>query len=96
VQVFVHDVEHVLLPVLMILMYLTPILYPLSLVPENLRRLVAINPFNWVVARLRESLLDGRIVLHLSDALALAVAIALFAGGLWVFRRLSPHFEDFV
>ena len=34
-QVFVQDVEHVLMPVLMILMYLTPILYPLSLVPEQ-------------------------------------------------------------
>ena len=96
VQVFVHDVEHVLLPVLMILMYLTPILYPLSLVPENLRGLIAANPFNWVVARLREALLDGRISFGWSDLLALIVALALFAGGNWVFRRLSPHFEDFV
>jgi hypothetical protein len=24
------------------------------------------------------------------------VAIALFAGGRWIFLRLSPHFEDFV
>jgi lipopolysaccharide transport system permease protein len=96
VQVFVHDVEHVLLPVLMILMYLTPILYPLTLVPENLRQLIAVNPFNWVVARLREALLDGRIIVRWSDLLALIVALALFACGRWVFRRLSPHFEDFV
>jgi len=96
VQVFVHDVEHVLLPVLMILMYLTPILYPLSLVPQNLRSLVAVNPFSWVVARLREALLDGRLGVQWSDLLALIVALALFAGGRWVFRRLSPHFEDFV
>ena len=95
-QVFVRDVEHVLMPILMILMYLTPILYPLSLVPENLRSVVAVNPFNWVVARLREALLDGRIVFRWSDLLALMVALALFAGGRWVFRRLSPHFEDFV
>jgi hypothetical protein len=30
------------------------------------------------------------------DAVALAVALALFFGGRWVFRRLSPHFEDFL
>jgi lipopolysaccharide transport system permease protein len=95
-QVFVRDVEHVLMPVLMILMYLTPILYPLSLVPANLRSAVAANPFNWVVARLREALLDGRIAVHASDALAVMVALLLYAGGRWVFRRLSPHFEDFV
>ena len=44
-QVFVRDVEHVLMPVLMILMYLTPILYPLTLVPEAMRPWVAANPF---------------------------------------------------
>jgi len=95
-QVFVHDVEYVLMPLLMILMYLTPILYPLSLVPESLRGFVAANPFGWVVERLRAALLDGRLALEWYDALALAVALTLFAGGRWVFRRLSPHFEDFV
>jgi len=95
-QVFVHDVEYVLMPLLMILMYLTPILYPLSLVPESVRGFVAASPFGWVVARLRAALLDGRLALGTPDALALAVALALFAGGRWVFRRLSPHFEDFV
>ena len=95
-QVFMRDVEHVLMPVLMILMYLTPILYPLSLVPATLRGFVAANPFGWVVGRLREALLDGRLDVHASDAIALVVALLLLVGGGWVFRRLSPHFEDFV
>jgi lipopolysaccharide transport system permease protein len=95
-QVFVKDVEHVLMPVLMMLMYLTPILYPLTLVPEQLRPWVAVNPFNWVVGRLRDGFLEGRMALRVSDAVALAVALVLFMAGRWVFRRLSPHFEDFV
>jgi lipopolysaccharide transport system permease protein len=95
-QVFVRDVEHVLMPVLMILMYVTPILYPLALVPEGLRPWVAANPFGWLVDRMRDALLEGRIAPQGSDAVALAVALALFAGGRWVFRRLSPHFEDFL
>jgi lipopolysaccharide transport system permease protein len=95
-QVFIKDVEHILLPVLMILMYLTPILYPLSLVPENVRPWVAANPFGYLVGRLRDALLDGRLALHWADAVAVVVAFGLFAGGRWVFVRLSPHFEDFV
>jgi len=95
-QVFVKDVEHVLMPLLMMLMYLTPILYPLTLVPEGIRPWVAANPFNWVVSRLRDGLLEGRLSLQSSDALAVAIAVALFVAGRWVFRRLSPHFEDFV
>src|SRR5438105_3416368 len=95
-QVFIRDVEHVLLPVLMILMYLTPILYPLTLVPEQLQPWVAANPFGWLVGRLREALLDGRIGLEPSDFVAAVAAIAIFCAGRAVFRRLSPHFEDFV
>jgi len=95
-QVFVRDVEHVLAPLLTILMYLTPILYPLTLVPEGVRPWVAANPFGWLVDRLRDALLDGRLALHWSDGLALVVAAAMFYAGRWIFRRLSPHFEDFV
>ena len=95
-QVFVKDVEHILMPVLMILMYLTPILYPISLVPASMKPWVAANPFGYLVDRLRDALLDGRLSVGWSDALAVLVAVALFAGGRWIFRRLSPHFEDFV
>jgi lipopolysaccharide transport system permease protein len=80
----------------MITMYLTPILYPLTLVPESARPWVAANPFGWLVARLREALLDGRLVPRWSDAVALVAALLLFFAGRWVFRRLSPHFEDFL
>ena len=95
-QVFIRDIEHVLMPVLMIMMYLTPILYPLTLVPERVQPWIAANPFSWIVARMRDALLDGRLALQWSDAVALAFALALLFAGRWVFRRLSPHFEDFV
>jgi ABC-type polysaccharide/polyol phosphate export permease len=95
-QVFIRDIEHILLPVLMILMYLTPILYPLSLVPENVRPWVAANPFGYLVERMRDALLDGRLALSWGDGVAVLVAAVLFAGGRWIFMRLSPHFEDFV
>lgn len=95
-QVFVRDVEQVLMPILMIGMYLTPILYPLALVPERVRPWVAANPFGWLVGRMRDALLEGRLAFQLADAVALGVALTMFAGGLWMFRRLAPHFEDFV
>ena len=95
-QVFIRDIEHILMPVLMILMYLTPILYPLSLVPEGMKPWVAANPFGYLVGRLRDALLDGRLNPTWGDAVAVVVSISGFAAGRWIFLRLSPHFEDFV
>jgi homopolymeric O-antigen transport system permease protein len=94
--VFIRDIEHILLPVLMILMYLTPILYPLSLVPESMRSWVAANPFGYLVGRLRDALLEGQIAPSWGDTVAVLVAFVVFFAGRWIFRRLSPHFEDFV
>lgn len=95
-QVFIKDVEHILMPVLMILMYLTPILYPITLVPEEMKPWVAANPFGYLVERLRDALLEGHLAIQPGDAVAVIAAAALFAGGRWIFLRLSPHFEDFV
>ena len=77
-------------------MYLTPILYPLTLVPEDLQPWVAANPFGWLVGRMRDALLDGRLALEWGDAAATAGALLVFFAGRWVFRRLSPQFEDFL
>ena len=81
----------------MMLMYLTPILYPLTLVPEGVRPWVAANPFNWLVGRLRDGAARRPTRAAASTTLAARDRrIALFVAGRWVFRRLSPHFEDFV
>ena len=42
------------------------------------------------------ALLEGRLAPRWGDAVALAAALALYFAGRWVFRRLSPHFEDFL
>ncbi len=95
-QVFIRDIEHVLPPLLMIGFYLTPIVYPPSAVPAAVQPWLAANPFAWVVGRLRDALLHGDLSLRASDFVAVLVAAALFLAGRWIFRRLSPRFEDYL
>jgi lipopolysaccharide transport system permease protein len=94
-QTLLRDVEHVVQVVLQVLFYATPILYPASLVPESMRRLVAGNPLGWITERLREVLFHGSGLVAGDAAIALLCVAVLFAG-LWFFERLSPHFEDFL
>ncbi len=93
-QVFLKDVEHVLAPVLMILFYATPVLYPLSRVPDPYSKLMALNPAAHVLEAIRAALMRGEwavaeVVGMLFVGLGLAALCKL------LFNRLSPHFEDF-
>ncbi|HET7730308.1 MAG TPA: ABC transporter permease [Usitatibacter sp.] len=94
-QTLLRDVEHAVQVVLMLFFYGSPILYPAAIVPEWARVWVEANPLGWFSERLREVLLLGGGLVA-GDAVAAAGCVAAFAAGMWVFERLSPHFEDFL
>ncbi len=94
-QTVLRDVEHGVASLLVFIFYATPILYPVSLVPEWLRGWVHFSPFAYFSERLREILLLGSGPVA-EDALIALVAVGVLFGGLWFFERLSPHFEDFL
>ena len=94
-QTFLKDVEHGVGIVLNMIFYATPILYPLTFVPEAWRGALAMNPLAYFSERLREVLMI-QPSLAASDAVAALGCVAVFAAGLWMFKRLSPYFEDFL
>ena len=94
-QTLLKDVEHGTSLVLMIVFYATPILYPLSFVPEAWREALKANPLAYFSERLREVLFANSGLVAADLAMALACAFA-FLAGLWIFNRVSPHFEDFL
>jgi ABC-type polysaccharide/polyol phosphate export permease len=94
-QTLLRDVEHGLQVVLTMLFYASPILYPASLIPASMRAWVEMNPLAWFSERIREMLLKGA-GFEAGDLVMTVACVVIFAAGLWVFERLSPHFEDFL
>jgi lipopolysaccharide transport system permease protein len=94
-QTLLRDVEHVVQVVLMLVFYASPILYSIAIVPEHWRALAQASPIAWWSERMREVLLQGA-GLQWADAGYALACVAVFAAGLWLFERLSPHFEDFL
>jgi ABC-type polysaccharide/polyol phosphate export permease len=94
-QTLLRDIEHGLGVAMTVLFYATPILYPSSLVPAAIQPYLGMNPLAWFSERLREVLLQGSGLVA-GDALVAAACLAVFFAGLWIFDRLSPHFEDFL
>lgn len=95
-QVFIRDLEHIIPTLMMFWFFTSPILYSPNFIPEQYRWIFSINPFTWIAGRFRSLLVDGQLMPNLLDLVALVVALTVFALGLWLFRRLSPHFEDFL
>jgi len=95
-QVFVRDVAHFLPPLMTFWFFSTPILYSLSLLPDNWATLMKLNPMTWYVDRLRDFLLFGNYDLSAVDLLVPLLSILVFWITLFFFRRFSGHFEDFL
>jgi lipopolysaccharide transport system permease protein len=93
INVFVRDLGQLLPQVLTLWFFLTPIFFQVEMIPERIRPWIAVNPVVAYVETIRHSLIGS------GDSHWLAMfatsAIALLVGGL-LFRRLAPHFEDFL
>jgi ABC-type polysaccharide/polyol phosphate export permease len=93
-NVFVRDIGQILGLVLMLWVFLTPIFYPASAYPPRLAFLLALNPLALLVEAHRDILLRG-VLPGVARLTVLAIfAVATFAAGHWLFRRLRPGFAD--
>ncbi|MEH6719927.1 MAG: ABC transporter permease [Aurantimonas endophytica] len=93
-NVFSRDVAQVMSVVLQLWFWLTPVVYPANIVPENLRWVVELNPMVPLVQIYQNALLHNLWpdpVGLIYPAVAAVVAVAL---SFVVFRRASPELVD--
>lgn len=84
----------VIVPFLMqIWMYGTPVVYPLSVIPERYRWLVRLNPMTGIVQAFRASLL-GESMPWLAVGYSSAVTAVILVTGAFYFRRVERLFAD--
>jgi lipopolysaccharide transport system permease protein len=79
-----------------LLMYATPIIYPLSSVPERFRWVVAINPMTPIVEAFRFAVLGAGTVSAGALAYAVAATVAVLIAGIALFNRTERNFMDTV
>lgn len=91
-----RDVGYVLPWVTQVLLYASPVAYPLSRVPESVRWLFDINPATWFLESFRWSL-TGMAAPPVWQMAGLAIGgpVVLFLGVLW-FQRYEREFADVI
>lgn len=96
IQVFVRDLVQVLTQLLMLAMFAAPIFYSRAMIPARFQPIIDLHPYTWYAGAFRGLLLEGRAPSLLSFGGVALFAVIVLLLGIWAFRRLDPHFEDFL
>jgi lipopolysaccharide transport system permease protein len=91
-----RDIQHLLAFVLLAGMFVTPIVYPFELVPDNLQAVYAINPLVGVLELFRWTLFGTLTAPLVVLAIPVAVSLIAIATGALYFRSAERTFADVI
>jgi ABC-type polysaccharide/polyol phosphate export permease len=93
VSVFFGDVREMVQAAMPALMYLTPIIYPISIIPEQFRWLIKLNPLVYIVEIVRDPIYYGIIPSPTTLLIAAVISTGAVAIGWMIFRHMAPRFH---
>jgi len=91
-----RDIRYAIPFAIQLWLFVTPIIYPSSFVPEQFRWLLALNPLTGIIEAYRHALVPSQAIHWDAVGLSLAVDLAVFLGGVAFFRRAEREFADTV
>jgi lipopolysaccharide transport system permease protein len=94
INVRFRDIKHTLPFLIQVWMFASPVIYPLSLVPDNLKWIYSLNPMVGAIEGFRWAVLGFEGVSFLAILIGAALTAALLCGGLVFFRRMERTFAD--
>ncbi|MRS01876.1 ABC transporter permease [bacterium] len=95
--VMYRDINYMLPFITQIWMFISPVVYASSVVPEKWRVLYSLNPMAGVVEGFRWALLGTQqSISPLMIAISSVIALTLFISGLFFFRRMERVFADMI
>jgi ABC-2 type transport system permease protein len=87
--VIFHDIVELVGVVLQIVLFLTPIMYPMAIVPERWHWIIRFNPVRSILEVFRDPIYFGKIPPASHLTVAALLAVSLFAIGAFAFSRTS-------
>ena len=89
-----RDIGYVIPFLTQVWMYASPVVYPVSVVPEQWRLLYSLNPMTGVIEGFRWALLGKKSPDFIIMALSMTAVLFIFLGGLIYFKRTERTFAD--
>lgn len=95
-NVLFRDVRYIVPFMMQVWLFLTPIAYPSSLIPEQYQALYGLNPMAGVVEGFRWALLGTDTFPGPMLLVSFLVAVTLLVTGVYYFRRMEKSFADVI
>lgn len=93
ISVFFGDVREMVQAGMPALMYLTPVIYPVTIVPDRFRWFIKLNPLTYIVEIVRDPVYYGILPTAATLSIAVIFAIGALIFGWLVFRYAAPRFH---
>ncbi len=95
-QVFVRDTLHLMSTLITLWFFSTPIIYSESIMPESIRSYMQYNPLYYPVKFIHDAMLTDKNLPWIEMLyLSIGFIVLLYVANK-MFKKLSPHFEDFL
>ena len=89
-----RDIRYVVPLLVQLWMFVSPVIYPISMVPKKYHLLVSINPMVGTIEALRASLLGHQPINWLLLGISAIIISFIFLSGIYYFRRMERVFAD--
>lgn len=94
-NVFYRDIKHVFTLIMQLWLYASPIIYPISFVPDKWKKIYMLNPMVGIIEAYR-SVMIYRTFPDISLLFSALIAIAVFFAGYLFFKRVEVQFADII
>jgi ABC-type polysaccharide/polyol phosphate export permease len=91
---YVRDLFQILPILLQLLMYLSPVIYPINIVPESIRSLYLFNPLGPIFASYQETILFGQFSYGKEMVIVGLFSVIVLILGYRFFKRTEWRFAD--
>lgn len=90
-----RDFTHLTPFIVQIWMYVTPVIFPVSLVPERWQWLLYLNPMTGLIEGFRSAFLGKAFDMH-GLGISFAIAVVVFVVGVTYFEKVERRFADII
>lgn len=91
-----RDFQYIIPFLIQLWMFVTPVIYPVTMIPQKYRWILSLNPMGGIIEAFRASVLGHQPINWSLLVISSVIAALVFISGLFYFRKVERSFADVI